>query len=1150
MRIEKLSFDNINSLAGHFEVDFTHPSLADSGIFLITGPTGAGKTTLLDAIAYALYGRTPRQGKATATENGLMSHGTNYCKATVQFEHAGRRFLVSSEQRRTKREGAAKPFGAPARSIGEIMPDGQLRPLASQIKPVENFVLQYSGNLSFENFTRCMMLAQGEFAAFLKANDKERAGVLSTITGTEIYDRIGEAVHGHVAEIDNKIKEMHPQTPLAAEERKMLDETYAQAKKAHEEADKRAEAAKEALAWRINADNAQANADKAKFEATAAQEALQAFAADGREHRLERGTAAAEAQRHVQAEQACRKRLDDTGKRIREIQKEMEDAAPALQEAEAAKNQSEQKEKEEAPALEKKLKDLGELMRPQEDKAKQLANLAENEKKNAADKKERLGRAAEDYAGAKQKHDSTKEALARAKETLAACEGDKELPSRIAGIRSRLGDWENQDDGELLPSKEWIEQELKKNEEARAGQNPHELAGRIRLLSELANADKQAGEAEAKLKQKEADSKNARKQLETLAPRLAQAEADEKGKKEIYEALLDKSKLEDKLASLYEKFKAGAYDCCPCCGSKVPGERHATLNCELQAARQATQTAQNELENLQQQQESAEKTLHGAQRVEAAAKASFEAQKKQVAHLLAQAGWKAVPDDLQEQLTALNKRNFELGELGLAAQKLSKQLELAKVRDKFRQELAGLAPLPDSLNAARKAVSELSNRAEKRKKAEKDAANQENALQVAEGKLEEAEKRQNTATNEADAAGKAAREAQEKAEYAKKALAEKWGEKPCLDQMKETREKLEQLKKGTQEANEAFNGLNHKQELRGVELKSKQSDLKKQESELAEAEKKRCESLRERHFADIAEYEAAKAFISLIKGLANEKQKLVGEKDKKEALQKREEQALAELLAAPKASPDATRETLQQELDERQQEKRQTEERSHRLKAEILNDDNKIEENKKLEAKLAPLKEKRERWELLKNVLGGKKEGFREFAQRITFERLVGIANKQLRMINDRYILSVDNDKDSYLGLRITDMWQDGEQGRSCSNLSGGESFMASLALALALSHMTGDTPLDSLFLDEGFGTLDQNALEQVLECLQSLQENGKTVGIISHVEQLNERIPAKLQVEPIGNTGYSTLEPHEAVKAEPRLPSGEPKKGKGKRKA
>jgi exonuclease SbcC len=154
------------------------------------------------------------------------------------------------------------------------------------------------------------------------------------------------------------------------------------------------------------------------------------------------------------------------------------------------------------------------------------------------------------------------------------------------------------------------------------------------------------------------------------------------------------------------------------------------------------------------------------------------------------------------------------------------------------------------------------------------------------------------------------------------------------------------------------------------------------------------------------------------------------------------------------------------------------------------------------------------RWDLLHELIGsadGKK--YRNFAQGLTFEMMIGHANLQLRKMTDRYLLIRDDAQP--LELNVIDNYQAGEV-RSTKNLSGGESFIVSLSLALGLSHMASkNVRVDSLFLDEGFGTLDEEALDTALETLGGLQQDGKLVGVISHVPALRERIAAQIQITP-----------------------------------
>jgi exonuclease SbcC len=127
---------------------------------------------------------------------------------------------------------------------------------------------------------------------------------------------------------------------------------------------------------------------------------------------------------------------------------------------------------------------------------------------------------------------------------------------------------------------------------------------------------------------------------------------------------------------------------------------------------------------------------------------------------------------------------------------------------------------------------------------------------------------------------------------------------------------------------------------------------------------------------------------------------------------------------------------------------------------------------------------------------------------------MIGHANRQLQKMTDRYLLL--RDRDLPLELNVIDNYQAGEI-RSTKNLSGGESFIVSLSLALGLSHMASkNVRVDSLFLDEGCGTLDEEALDTALETLACLQQDGKLIGVISHVPALKERISTQIQVSPL----------------------------------
>jgi exonuclease SbcC len=163
------------------------------------------------------------------------------------------------------------------------------------------------------------------------------------------------------------------------------------------------------------------------------------------------------------------------------------------------------------------------------------------------------------------------------------------------------------------------------------------------------------------------------------------------------------------------------------------------------------------------------------------------------------------------------------------------------------------------------------------------------------------------------------------------------------------------------------------------------------------------------------------------------------------------------------------------------------------------------------------------------NHLIGSADGakFRRFAQSLTLDHLVYLANQHLDILHRRYQLMRNEDA---LSLLVVDTWQ-ANASRDTKTLSGGESFLVSLALALALSDLVSHkTSIDSLFLDEGFGTLDSETLESALDALDNLHSSGKTIGIISHISALKERIPVQIKLTKQSGLGVSRLASEFAV--------------------
>lgn len=197
-----------------------------------------------------------------------------------------------------------------------------------------------------------------------------------------------------------------------------------------------------------------------------------------------------------------------------------------------------------------------------------------------------------------------------------------------------------------------------------------------------------------------------------------------------------------------------------------------------------------------------------------------------------------------------------------------------------------------------------------------------------------------------------------------------------------------------------------------------------------------------------------------------------------------------------------------------------------RLKA----DREKREQQKDLLLEIDAQQEKYDDWSYLKSLIGssdGKK--FRVFAQGLTLDHLIYLANIQLVHLHNRYQLN--RKTGDGLEIEVVDTWQ-ADAIRDTKTLSGGESFLVSLALALALSDLVSHkTKIDSLFLDEGFGTLDRETLDIALDALDNLNASGKMIGVISHVEALKERVPVQIEIKKMSGLGVSKLSSQYAVR-------------------
>jgi len=227
---------NLNSLYGTHSIDFEN-DVRDASLFLIVGPTGAGKSTILDAICLALFGRTPRLDRATGKPERdvghVMSLGSAECLAELEFstisEGRRERYTAAWSMRRAHQD----PDGTlqrPERALTHLRSDGTSELLVSDERakyfdPVFDRALQ---GLTIEDFTRSMLLAQGDFAAFLHASDEEKASILERLTSTDQYKEIGARAAQRRRELEARQRELEKSTGQMGLSREAREELEAE----------------------------------------------------------------------------------------------------------------------------------------------------------------------------------------------------------------------------------------------------------------------------------------------------------------------------------------------------------------------------------------------------------------------------------------------------------------------------------------------------------------------------------------------------------------------------------------------------------------------------------------------------------------------------------------------------------------------------------------------------------------------------------------------------------------------------------------------------------------------------------------------------------------------------------------------------------
>lgn len=1204
MRIERITLQNLNSLAGEWTIDLSGEAYAENGIFAITGPTGAGKTTILDAVTLALYGETPRLSGFSQTDNQIMSRGTGIASAAVVFSTPAGRYKAEWEQRRARKKPDGALQAAKVRLQQETAP-GEWTVLADQKRPFDAQVEKITG-LNFAQFTRSVLLAQGNFSAFLKADVNTRADTLEKLTGTEIYAEISKAVYARSVEEKSKLEKA--QTGLGTAQiladdvrAQRIDEQKALEREIKEQEERRAEAQEK---------RAQLKAlEKARSELEAARKTLvdvQAKAPEIKDLDAEltqdtRASGIAEAGQNIAT---LRQNLKESETKIAGLKTAKASADTASVAAGKALEAAEQAASNAAAAWEllasQTLPAVRTLDKETRDKRKEKteAETIQSTAQKALD----AARAQETaLLGQKQTNDAKLGAVRKWLETHEEDQGVKDDLPVLAGLAQGIASAETQAKatdkklkgsikkkdtaqaratkaGKELETQNQSVKEKRSEVEQTAGALSEALDGRtlagLRTESEALSERRELLEkalekvqrialSRETLKDSEGKAAAARTALGAAEQELADAQklkAAAKGEVKLLTDAIEKQGLIARLAEERRKLEEG--EPCPLCGSlthpfclDLPPDDRTSLSAQREE-RQAEAESQGErIEEITRRIAASNAEIKSNDAEADRKRKEITREEAALKPLCESAGIEPEGGALREalgaaktQLTAL-KKQIQKAET-LESRKKALEVDLDKLKDGAAQAKETEAAAAAELKSAEEALDAGQSEADEAKQAlatalaafndkaapyGKAVANAKAAQALCEtlkNKIAEREAKEQE-FNEADKERtrldglipaaqnavvektKALGEARAKAAGLEAELKEIQAERTSLfgDRDPDAEEKKAQGQKATAEA----------QKKRAQETDANAKNALTAAKTSLEGEEKRQKELKTKLCADLPRWEQTLQDAGFGDESSWRAARLPPEARKtKEAAVRNHQKRLAEALASEKkalADVDGLEKAGVATLSEPKLEKvlsdadttiKTASERQGQIQQELKHDAAERERAGKFKEKIEKLEKTTRLWDQMNHLIGSANGmNYSRFVQGLAFERLVFFANQALRKLTDRYLL----DTGEALSLNVIDNWQAGAI-RSSANLSGGESFIVSLALALGLSRMASrNARIESLFLDEGFGTLDDEALDTVLSALASLKSEGRLVGIISHVGQIEERIPVRIDI-------------------------------------
>jgi exonuclease SbcC len=1006
MRILQIHVNNLNSLKGEHRIDFDEEPLASSGLFVITGPTGSGKSSLLDAITLALFGVVPRLSdqKITKThiekDGVILTRNTSECLAEVVYEVNEVRYRSSWSIAKNRNNNLnERKHELVMHETGEIV----------ATKPADVIVRNEAIiGLSYKQFMQSVLLAQGQFARLLQAPKSERNALLETITGAEIYRRIGKKAFDFFSKAHAAVNDQQQLLKgidfLDDEVRVSLQQNLIehQPELAKWEAEQKAlttlfnvkvQLEKNGVQWLENQDNQH----QLKVE-------LDAFAPSLQRLGLHR---------HVLPLRAPLNQVEVLQEQL-EIQKnKLKMAVSALQTSNLEQEQSMDKV---AAFIQVPLA-TSEMMREFDAFCKDyrsLRTVLEEERSRASNQRTSLTGALEQ--------------LKDLGVTLESWNPDElDVRNQITQLAGDLGNKSLPELTLLLDEKERL-----RNTRAKA----NDITPAFTLTKEW---EKQRSEKEEALKEK-------RTKLAELQDELIKQQQAVNAQKESVG--VEEKRLVDlqKFMSLEEhRTNLRPEEPCPLCGST-----HHPLagNEELQRV----QEDQLQLSRLKEHVDKASSLLAAStalfnrleqeiqQDMDSISQLTIQAEEKQmeISKVLASLKWDSTADAQQDW-------SERLKELETSIREIEEQERMVKVKNLSARVIGMFEEYRETLKNGTALSAEL-------------------AMKYNGTNFEEETARISRDWNRLEKTIELQRSAQTNVEL-----------------------ELKKLNTSLEAAEQELNELLRSKNLTGIQ------ELK-------------ANLLPETQANEWSQKEAA--LNSRQVAIRQERERLVSEKD---GLEKQDNLSLDKVQV--EEAMKEVGERLNSLLLEMGGWKKELE----------LDEKNRQRHSDALQV-LIQLKAEEARWSRMNKLIGessGNK--FANFVMDLMFEKLLHHGNARLQSFSGRYLLALPETSDKE-HLEVLDTFM-GNTRRSVKSLSGGETFKLSLALAFGLSDLASrKVRIESLFIDEGFGSLDPDSLEEAISLLESIQHGGnKSIGIISHVSELNERIGTRVQLIPTGN-GHSEL--------------------------